>query len=351
MFVVTHTGLTPFKLPVVLLSGSHEFTQLPLTWALPTMARPFDICVFGATGFTGKFIADTAFALPGLRLCLAGRSGPRLQALANELSSKHNKPAPAILPNTDVSNPASLLAMAQQCRVLIDAVGPFRFFGEPVVKAAIAGKCHYLDISGEPEYMERIELLYHEAAAAAGVLLLSACGFDSLVADLGVIFAQETMRAMGKTCTAVESYLSLQGGKDGVAGHYATFESAVHGFASAGELRKLRKDYAAKHPETARLPVYAGGGMQKLKRHDGPFWAKAVKQWAIPFMGSDAAVVKRTQRESYRQMLQSKGAAAATSSGGSSAAAAQSLPVQYAAYAIVPSFVSGAINPSISQCI
>jgi short subunit dehydrogenase-like uncharacterized protein len=81
----------------------------------------------------------------------------------------------------DVSDAGSLLAMAQQARCVIAAVGPYRFYGRPVVHACVEAGCHYVDVSGEPEFIERMEAEFHRAAEAKGLVCVSACGFDSIV--------------------------------------------------------------------------------------------------------------------------------------------------------------------------
>jgi short subunit dehydrogenase-like uncharacterized protein len=55
---------------------------------------------------------------------------------------------------------------------VLNCSGPYRFLGEGVVEACIAAGAHYLDISGEPQFMERMFLQYHEAAKAARVLVI-----------------------------------------------------------------------------------------------------------------------------------------------------------------------------------
>lgn len=104
-------------------------------------------------------------------------------------------------------------AMARRARLIVNAVGPFRFFGESVVQASIAGGCHYIDISGEPEFIEAMELRHGDAALAAGVSVVSSCGVDSVPADVGLAFCADAMRAAGFTPTGAESYVTVAGGK------------------------------------------------------------------------------------------------------------------------------------------
>lgn len=132
--------------------------------------------------------------------------------------------------------------MTSSARLLINCCGPFRLYGEQVVKTCIETATHHVDVSGEPQYMETIQLNYHEAARDKGVYIISACGLDSIPADLGVIFLE---RKFEGTLNSVETYLSskVEDGTDtsGAAINYGTWESAVHSYHNKDELPKLRR--------------------------------------------------------------------------------------------------------------
>jgi short subunit dehydrogenase-like uncharacterized protein len=51
----------------------------------------------------------------------------------------------------DVKDASSLKQMASQARVVVNCVGPYRFYGEPVVSACIESGTHHVDVSGEPQ--------------------------------------------------------------------------------------------------------------------------------------------------------------------------------------------------------
>lgn len=76
----------------------------------------------------------------------------------------------------------------REAKLILDCVGPFRLYDEPVVAACVEAGCDYLDISGEPEFMERMEAVYHEKAMEKGSLVISACGFDSIPVEIGLMF-------------------------------------------------------------------------------------------------------------------------------------------------------------------
>jgi short subunit dehydrogenase-like uncharacterized protein len=146
--------------------------------------REHDIVVLGATGFTGALTAEHLLehAPPGSRLALAGRNRQRLEAVRERLG------ADIALISADTSDPASMRSLAESTSVVITTVGPYTSYGEPVVAACAAAGTGYLDLTGEPEFMDRMYVLHHAQAVSTGARLLHACGFDSVPHDLGVRF-------------------------------------------------------------------------------------------------------------------------------------------------------------------
>lgn len=327
------------RLPSSLCFWRLSFGSFPFTFtfertpgAPPTltseMEREADITIFGATGFTGAFIArrlaKEAAKKKGLRYALAGRSAAKLNALVAELKSEGLK-APTFIGIGDVSDEASLVAIAQRSRVLINATGPYRFFGPPVVKSCIAAGCHYVDITGEPAFMESMVNEHDQEARRTGTLVVNACAFDSIPADFGALSAAHLLRKGGFVPTQVVAYLGLKSTHPaGIGGHYATFESAVHGVGSTADLAAIRKAYARKNPETAVVPSYGG---RPLACADGKvlkkpfFFSNEVGLWVVPFPGSDASVVRRTQRSLLQLQLQGQG----------------QVPIAFSTFATVPS--------------
>lgn len=150
----------------------------------------------------------------------------------------------------DVKDEKSLNDMAAKARIIINCCGPFRFFGEPVVKACVEQGTHHVDVTGEPEFIETMQLKYHEAAKKKGIYIVSACGMDSIPADLGVVFLQQEF---GGTLNSVNTYMTFEAEKkvSGSVINYGTWESAVYGVGNAGALRDLRRKLFPK-----RLPSF-----------------------------------------------------------------------------------------------
>ena len=293
---------------------------------LSAMARTVSLAIVGATGFTGsrivlelaRLLSTQHPSLPAgrpLTFAVVGRSRQRLE----ELVARVAKEVPAydcstiVLLVADAADEGALRRVAQSCDVVVSAAGPFARLGDLLLDACVAEHTHYTDVTGEPQFMERAELALHEAAEAEGVLLVPGCGFDSIPADVGCQCAVETLRAGGATATGVECFLSIKSSGNGFSGHFATLESAVAGIGSVRELRRVRSAFDAKHPGS-RVPRYG----PTLRKNEGPHWASAVRAFALPFIGADASVVRRTQRS-----LIAAGAAGPS---------AELLPVQFSAY-------------------
>ncbi|XP_076219829.1 saccharopine dehydrogenase-like oxidoreductase [Aptenodytes patagonicus] len=210
--------------------------------------RPYELVVFGASGFTGQFVVEeVARAAAGgelrgaLRWAVAGRSREKLQAVLERAAERLGKAALGAEVGVllcDVGDAASLAAMARQTRLGLNCVGPYRFFGEPVVEACVENGASCIDISGEPQFLEGMYLKYNEKAAEKGVYVIGSCGFDSVPADMGVLYTRDKLKG---TLTAVESFLTVKSGPEGSCVRDGTWKSAVYGLADQDNLRKLRK--------------------------------------------------------------------------------------------------------------
>ena len=91
----------------------------------------------------------------------------------------------------DIAIPKTINDMAKQADVILNCVGPYRFFGEDVIRACIAERTHHVDISGEPQFLETMQFKYHKEAKEKGVYIVGACGFDSIPTDMGITFLKQ----------------------------------------------------------------------------------------------------------------------------------------------------------------
>ena len=270
--------------------------------------REYDLVVFGATGFTGREVCFHLAELHSLRApvrwAVAGRCRAKLLTLCEEIERLSTRgewcfDQALSLPDGilvgDVEDEATLRSeVTAKTRCLLNCTGPYRFLGEPVVAACIATGTDYLDLCGEPEFMDRIFLKYHAAAEAASVFVVHACAFDSVPADLGVLFTATEAFCSPAICTSIESYLTVTSGAAGMAGHVTTFAAAVHGFGSVKQLALLRRQIQASAPPR---PAPIGGAQALHPRRPVPwFWSNVARQYALKFPGADAAVVRNSQR-------------------------------------------------------
>ncbi|KAG9439731.1 hypothetical protein H6P81_019896 [Aristolochia fimbriata] len=253
------------------------------------LQKPFDIVIFGASGFTGKYVIREALKFlnvpssPLKTLALAGRNPDKL-AQSLRWASRPSDPPQLPIIKADVADPSSLSSLFRQTKLVLNCVGPFRLYGEPVVAACVDAGADYLDISGEPEFMEKMEIFYHDKASGVGSLVISACGFDSVPAELGVMF--NSRQWVGASApNQMQAYLSLESDKR-IVGNFGTFESAVLGVSSAGNLQEMRR----MRPRRPR-PVIPGPPPSKGSTIEHQ---KQLGLWALKLPSSDAIVVRRT---------------------------------------------------------
>ena len=153
--------------------------------------REHDIVLFGATGFTGgltaEYLAEHAAGDDADRARRAqpgqARGRARADGSAEPGSRRHCRCSSA-----DVTDEASVRAVAEATKVVITTVGPYIRYGEPLVAACAATGTDYVDLTGEPEFVDLMYLRHHEQAAATGARIVHSCGFDSIPYDLGVLF-------------------------------------------------------------------------------------------------------------------------------------------------------------------
>jgi short subunit dehydrogenase-like uncharacterized protein len=195
-----------------------------------TGGRRFDVVVYGATGFTGRLVAEHLHAVygvgRGVNWAIAGRSLAKLEAVRKEIGAPDSLP----LVVADASDAASLAAMVRAAKVVITTVGPYQLYGEPLVAACCAAGTDYVDLCGEPAWMAAMIAAYDEAARATGARIVFSCGFDSIPFDLGVVYLQgEAQTRFGAPLTRVRGRVrGMKGGFSGgtIASLMTTLETA-----------------------------------------------------------------------------------------------------------------------------
>ncbi|HUG23157.1 saccharopine dehydrogenase family protein [Piscinibacter sp.] len=175
--------------------------------------RPFDVTVFGATGYTGRqaMIAMVHRAAnEPLRWAVAGRNADKLRSLVAELVPHAAEPPGVIV--ADAHELESLQRLASQTKVLLNLAGPYALTGEPVVQACIAHGTHHLDLSGETFWVQQLVSRHHRAAKAAQVKVIASCGYEALPFDLATLWVAHQLRERtGEACRQVKIVVSFSG--------------------------------------------------------------------------------------------------------------------------------------------
>ncbi|MEU5365390.1 saccharopine dehydrogenase NADP-binding domain-containing protein [Streptomyces sp. NPDC005925] len=241
--------------------------------------RPYDIVLFGATGFVGTLTAQylAAHAPEGLRWAIAGRGEEKLRRLRERLPGGTG---PGVL-RADVSDPASLRRLAEQARVVATTVGPYVTYGEELVAACADAGTDYLDLTGEPEFVDLMYVRHDARARETGARLVHACGFDSVPHDLGVHFT--VCQLPQDVPLTVEGFVTADAAVSG-----GTFASALNQFARARRMREAALDRRRHEPRLMGRRAVAATGV--------PHFAKAVGAWALPLPTIDPQIVRRSAK-------------------------------------------------------
>ena len=202
--------------------------------------RPYDVVLFGATGFTGGLTAEyLARHAGGTRWALAGRNHAKLEQRRMRLAAIDPAAADVELLEADAGDPAALRRVAESAKVVITTVGPYIRYGEPLVAACAEAGTGYVDLCGESEFVDRMWLRHHARAVETGARLVHSCGFDSLPPDLGVLYTVGLLPE--GVPIAVEGFVrtnaTISGGS-----YHTTVEMlarAREGRRAAGERRRL----------------------------------------------------------------------------------------------------------------
>jgi short subunit dehydrogenase-like uncharacterized protein len=242
--------------------------------------RPLDVALFGATGFTGGLTAEylARHAPEGTRWALVGRSAEKLAGVRDRLAAIDPACAQLELLEADSGDAGSLRAVAERTHVVATTVGPYLNLGEPLVAACAETGTDYADLTGEPEFVDRMYVRHHATAVATGARLVHACGFDSIPHDLGVLFTVEQLPE-GVPLT-VRGYVSA-GGKPSA----GTFHSAVTQFS---RLRQAGTAYV----ERRRIEPKPERKVSSVK--DPARYERSLGAWALPLPTIDPQVVKRS---------------------------------------------------------
>ncbi len=244
-------------------------------------SRDHDIVLFGATGFTGGLTAEylARNAPKGCTWALAGRNQTKLEAVRARLTEIDPGLADLPLLHADATDPEALAEVARSARVVITTVGPYIEYGEPLVAACAEAGTDYVDLTGEPEFVDRMYVAHHERARATGARIVHACGFDSIPHDLGVWFTVQQLPE--GVPVRIRGMLRAGGRPSG-----GTFASAMTAFSRARQMKQA----AAARRKVEQRP--AGRKVRATARP--PHRDAATGWWLVPLPTIDPLVVKRS---------------------------------------------------------
>jgi len=238
-----------------------------------TLSREFDLVLFGASGFTGRLVAEylTAHAPPGVRWALAGRDREKLERIRSTRA-----PTTSIVV-ADAHDDDALDALAARARVVVSTVGPYSRHGTPLIRACIGRGTDACDITGEPDWIRDNVDRFHDAARESGARIVHCCGFDSIPSDLGVRLLHVTFGVRHATRLArARLYVRrVRGGISG--GTAASMLDLLERAAGDRALRRLLADPYSLNPPGERSGP--DGRDPQSARYD-----EDLGRWTAPFV-------------------------------------------------------------------
>lgn len=256
--------------------------------------RELDILLWGATGFTGRLVAEYLLEHHGaggpLRWAIGGRNRSKLERLRAEIGAAAGTDAAALpIVVGDADDEAAIAAIARRTKVVCTTVGPYALHGSPLVAACVEQGTDYCDLAGEVQWMRRMIDTHQTAAERSGARIVHTCGFDCIPADLGVLFIQQEMKSRHGVASPRVAY-RVRGFSGGASG--GTIASMMNMMDEAGRdagLWRLLADPYSLNPEGERRGPDGGDQM-------GPAWDEEFGEWTAPFVMAavDTRVVRRT---------------------------------------------------------
>ncbi len=238
------------------------------------MTQPkFDIIVFGASGYTGRLVAEYLHKTykDTIPWAIAGRSPDKLSMVRDDIGLD-----PAIpLLSADSNDPKRLDDMVRRTRLVLTTVGPYQLYGDNLLAACARAGTDYVDLCGEPAWMHDTISTYNDIAARSGARIVHSCGFDSIPFDMGVYYTQQqAINSFGMPCRQIRARVHKMLGK-------------FSGGTAASLLATM--DRAAKQPEVldwlkdpfSLVPGFSGPAQPFSHT---PVYEADIKSWAAPFI-------------------------------------------------------------------
>jgi len=225
--------------------------------------KKYDIIVYGATGFTGQLICeylDKHKDIDKINWAASGRDIDKLNALSKKYSIDTIK--------ANSFDLDSLNNLTSKTKLIISVVGPYSVYGKKLIDSCVKNSCHYLDLTGEPDFVHFVENNFSEEAKEKGVILMNCCGFESIPPDLGVYY---TIKQLNESNAKIKTFLKTKGKISG-----GTWASFLNSFGTKKSIIKK--------------------GLNKSKKAKKIFYVKQFKKWALIFPVIDKHIVKKSAK-------------------------------------------------------
>jgi len=267
------------------------------------MNREFDVVLFGASGFTGKLVAEYLggrAADEGARWAIAGRSRGKLEAVRRELAARDEALADLPILVADALDARALDAIVPRARVVCTTVGPYHAYGLELARACARHGTSYCDLTGEPHFVRAVIDECHERARETNARIVHCTGFDSIPSDLGALLAWDhAKRVHGEDLSWVKLYVRrMRGAPSG--GTVATAFGLVDAAKADREIRRLLLDPHGLDPKRGTAPRDPFEEDQRAV-----VWDDSVGGWTAPFVM--ATVNTRIVRRSHALLREEDG--------------------------------------------
>ena len=176
--------------------------------------REFDVIVFGASGYTGKLVAEYMGKEYGndesISWAIAGRNKDKLSSVKKDLNLNER----VSIIEVDSTNKDSLDSMTSSAKCILTTVGPYQLYGSSLVQSCSENGTDYVDLTGEPGWMYEMINAHQDTAKKSGARIVFSCGFDSIPFDLGVYFVQQAAQEKyGKPAKHVRGRVKAMNGE------------------------------------------------------------------------------------------------------------------------------------------
>ena len=245
--------------------------------------KEFDIIIWGASGFTGRLVAQYLFQnynRDELNWAIAGRDIKKLNKIRDQYLDQN---IPVII--ADSFDEVSLVKMTQRTKVICTTVGPYAKYGSELVKSCVKSKTHYCDLAGEAQWIRKMIDIYHETATENQIKIVNSCGFDSVPSDIGVYYIHKNLSK--KNLSVKMRVTGAKGTYSG--GTYASMQNIIKEAYKDREVRKSLTNPYGLNPK---------GQQDGIDKRDlkSVKYDKKIKSWISPFLmaGINTRIVRRS---------------------------------------------------------